>query len=97
MSAHGVCSGAQAWWYRQWVWRWIAQHRLGTLDGAAQPTIGFHMRGGDVFEVDNEQVGLPLPACSVALLRSHAKYHMKYLGCVAGACAIMLAISQGRL
>jgi hypothetical protein len=73
---------AQAWWYRQWVWQWIAQHRLGALQAAAQPTIGFHIRGGDVFEVDNEQVGL-------AAARMHAAHGVGPCGAVEH-CAVML-------
>lgn len=46
----------QAWWYRKWVWDWIERNRLAALRSVAAPTMAFHIRGGDVFDVDNEQV-----------------------------------------
>ncbi len=49
---------AQAWWYRKWVWEWVEEERVMELHDAAKPTIGFHIRGGDVTHVDKAQVRL---------------------------------------
>ena len=46
----------QAWGYRKWVRDWLEANRIAPLQGLERPTVGFHIRGGDVFEVDNELV-----------------------------------------
>ena len=45
----------QMWWYKTWVWQWIEGQRLSGLQGAARPTIAFHVRGGDIFAADKAQ------------------------------------------
>ena len=50
---------AQAWWYRKWVWRWIQANRLAQHADTPRPIIGFHIRGGDMEEADNEEVFPP--------------------------------------
>ncbi|CAL8466399.1 g5935 [Coccomyxa elongata] len=45
----------RAWWYRKWVWEWIEKERVMEVHDAEKPTIGFHIRGGDVVHADKAQ------------------------------------------
>ena len=57
----------QAWKYQPWVQKAVDK-RLSKLADVAQPTIGFHVRGGDKLAEDKMLVGSTSAHCSAMVL-----------------------------
>ena len=57
----------QAWKYQPWVQKAVDK-RLAKLADVAQPTIGFHVRGGDKLAEDKMLVGSTSARCSAMVL-----------------------------